>query len=450
MTNARDMHLGVSLRGLGYHVAAWLRPDTPAGAQLSLQHYVEAASLAEAARFDLVFFADGSALRDVDEPKGSLHRSSRNAEFEPLTLLAALAARTSRIGLVATASTTWNEPWNLARKFASLDHLSAGRAGWNMVTSWSDLEARNFGRDTHPDSGTRHRRAREFIEVVTGLWDSWEDDAIVNDKPSATFFDPAKLHVLDHRGEHFQVRGPLTVPRTPQGRPVLFQAGASEEGQELAAATADVVYSSSYDLGSAQAFYASVKGRMARHGRKRDALKILPGIVPYVAETAAGARRKLEELQDLVPPQLGLALLYGRLGDLSSFDVDGPLPPIDISGARSGAGRLVALARRDGLTIRQLYLTMAAGNGVRPLIGTPGTIADDMETWLRSGAADGFNICPPHVPGSLRDFIELVLPELRRRGLFRTDYEGTTLREHLRLPAAPSRYGMARPELRDL
>ena len=418
MTTSPQLRLGVSLRGLGYHIAAWLRTEAKPGSQLDFEYYANAAQMAEAAKFDLVFFADANALRDVDEPKGSLHRSSRNAEFEPLTLLAALAARTRRIGLVATASTTWNEPWHVARKFASIDHISGGRAGWNMVTSWSDLEAQNFGRETHPDSPARHDRAREFIGIVSGLWDSWEADAIVNDKASQVFFDPAKLHVLDHKGEHFQVRGPLTVPRTPQGRPVLVQAGASDEGQELAAATADVVYSSSYDLAAAQAFYASVKGRMARYGRSPADLKILPGIVPYVATSSIDAHRKLEELQDLVPPSLGLALLYGRLGDLSMYDVDDPLPDIDVTAARSGAGRLVALARRDNLSIRQLYLTMAAGNGVRPVIGTAESIADDMETWLRSGAADGFNICPPHVPDSLSDFIELVLPELRRRGLF--------------------------------
>jgi FMN-dependent oxidoreductase (nitrilotriacetate monooxygenase family) len=338
--------------------------------------------------------------------------------------------------LVATASTTYNEPYHIARKYASLDHISGGRAGWNIVTSWSDEEARNFGRDKHLDYDTRYERAGEFVQVVTGLWDSWEDGALVRDKASGLYFDPAKLHVLNHKGKHFSVRGPLSSAPTPQGRPILVQAGAAEQGQEIAGAYADVVYAMAFDLPAAQAYYASIKNRAVKFGRSAEAVKVLPGFTPYVGRTEAEARAKYDEMRRLIHPKVGLAILFNSLGDLSAYPIDGPVPDPggDVPIRSMGAG-LVAMARRENMSIRDLYEFMAAGNAGRVLVGTPEQIADDMQTWFEQGAADGFNICPSHLPGGLQDFADLVVPELQRRGLFRTEYEGPTLRENLGLPA---------------
>jgi FMN-dependent oxidoreductase (nitrilotriacetate monooxygenase family) len=434
------MRLGLSMQGLGYHLAAWRLPHVDPAAHLRIDHYVRALKAAEAAKFDMVFFADGNAMRGVDRPEGSLALRSKTVEFEPLTLLAALAMHSSHIGLVATASTTYNEPWHIARKFASIDHLSGGRAAWNAVTSWSDLEARNFNRDQHPEHGPRYDRAREFVDVVTGLWDSWEPDAFLRDKAAGVFFDPAKMHVLDHRGPNFQVRGPLTVSTTPQGRPILIQAGSSEGGQELAAATADVVYCAPFDLAAGRRFYASVKGRLAKHGRRAADMLIMPGIVPYIGRTRAEGQAKLDRLNGLIAPQVGLSVIAGWVGDLTGHDVDGPIPELDLSGRRSSTHHLVELARRENMSIRGLYEIIAAGNGSRPVAGSAMDLADEMEEWFTTGAADGFNIGVPYLPDGLDDFVTLVLPELRRRGLFRTEYEATTLRGHLGLPAHVNRH----------
>ncbi len=284
--------LGLSMRYLGYHAAAWRHPDADPNGASKLSHFVRIAQTAEAAKLDMLFLADGIGIRAKDEPPGALCRSAQTAELEPITLLSALAAVTNRIGLVATASTTYNEPFHIARKYASLDHLSGGRAGWNVVTSWSDAEARNFNRDSHLDYETRYERAAEFVEVVEGLWDSWESDALVTDKASGVFFDPAKLHALDHRGKHFKVRGPLSVKRTPQGRPLIVQAGASDAGIDIAARSADVVYSVTHELGAAKRYYDTLKGRLARHGRAPGDLLIMPGITHFVGRTEAEARSK--------------------------------------------------------------------------------------------------------------------------------------------------------------
>ena len=429
------------MRYHGYHLGSWRHPDVPADGTLDYRYYLNTARIAEAACFDMVFLADGIGIRARDEPPGSLCRSAQNVELEPLTLFAAIAARTESIGLVATASTTYNEPYHIARKYASLDHISGGRMGWNVVTSWSDEEARNFGRDKHLDYDTRYERAQEFVEVVTGLWDSWEDDAFVRDKQSGLYYDPAKLHVLDHVGKHFRVRGPLSSARTPQGRPVLVQAGAADQGQAIAGAHADVVYAMHFDLPAAQAYYASVKRRAASYGRDAGAIKILPGFTPFVGRTEAEARAKYDQMRALIHPKVGLSILTNYLGDLSAYPLDGPVPASsgDLR-IRSLGGGLLEMAHRDGLSIRALYEMMAAGNGGRVLIGTAEQVADDMQCWFEQGAADGFNICPTHLPGGLEDFVALVLPELRRRGLFRAQYEGRTLREHLGLPRHASRY----------
>jgi len=435
-----SIKLGLSMRYLGYHAAAWRHPDADPGAASKFAHFRHVAQTAEAAKFDMVFLADGIGIRAKDEPPGSLCRSAQTAELEPLTLLSALAAATSRIGLVATASTTYNEPFHVARKFASLDHISGGRAGWNIVTSWSDAEARNFNRDQHLGYTERYDRAAEFVEVVKGLWDSWEADAFLHDKRTGAFFDPRKLHVLEHRGKHFQVRGPLSVARTPQGRPILVQAGASEQGLNIAAAHADLVYSAPHDIETARTYYADLKRRLPTHERTADQLLILPGLTPYVGETRQEAKDKFDLLNQLVDPVLGLSYLYGQMGDLSGFPLDGPVPePVDAQ-VRSIAKNLLALARRDNLTIRQLYTHVAAGFGTRVVVGTPADIVDEMEEWISEDAADGFNVCPPVLPMSLDDFTRLVLPELRRRELFRSEYEGATLRENLGLRIPGNRY----------
>ncbi len=428
------------MRQLGYHAGGWRHPGVPAGGAMDIGHYVTCAQVAERGLFDMVFLADGVALRQRDEPKGSLSRSNQNVELEPLTLLSAVAMMTRHIGLVATASTTYNEPFHIARKFGSLDAISGGRAGWNVVTSWSAAEARNFNREEHLDYETRYDRAAEFVEVVAGLWDSWDDDAFVHDKAEGLFFRPEGMHVLEHRGRHFQVRGPLTVARSRQGRPVIVQAGTSEQGQEIAAARADVVFTAMDDLGAARAYYASVKGRLAKYGRAPGDLLLMPGLLTVVGRTQAEADEKFSYLQSLTHPLVGLQNLFGPMGDLSGYELDGPVPEPADPEMRSRARVLLELARRENLTIRQLYQRASIGRGHRTIVGTPGMIVDAMQEWVAERAADGFNIIPTHLPGGAEDFVDMVVPELQERGLFRTAYEGGTLRENLGLPVPASRY----------
>jgi len=380
-------------------------------------------------------------VRDTD--LASLSRTARADHFEPITLLSALAAVTKHIGLTATVSTSFNEPYNVARKFASLDHLSAGRAGWNLVTSSSEAEAHNFSLDHHFDHALRYERAREFYDVVTGLWDSWEDDAFVRDKSSGLYFDPTKLHALNHRGTHFKVKGPLNVARAPQGWPVVVQAGASEAGRELAAQTAEVIFVAHQTLDEAQSFYRDVKGRLGKYGRHADDLKIMPGIFPVIGRTQEEADEKFEALQSLIHPVVGVSLLSKMTGgvDLSSFPVDGPVPDLpETNGGKSRQRLLLDLARRENLTIRDLYLRIAGARGHQQVVGTPQSIADQLQQWFEEGAADGFNIMSPWLPGGLVEFADQVVPELQRRGLFRTEYEGRTLRENLGLRRPVSRY----------
>ena len=441
-----QLHLGMSIRGLGYHPAAWRHPDVPADGTLRFEHYARSAQLAEHGKCDLIFFADGIGLRERDIPRGSLARSGYEiVEMEPLTLLPALAVVTQHIGLVTTASTTYNEPFNIARKFATLDLISNGRAGWNVVTSWSEAEARNFNREQHVDYNTRYARAAEFVEVVKGLWDSWEEDAFRFDKQSGYFFDEGKMHVLDHKGKFFAVRGPLNVARPPQGHPVIVQAGASEHGRELAAATADLVYAVHPTREAARAFYADVKGRLGRYGRDEDDLKILPALRPVVGRSAAEAQAKFNQLQELLHPLVGLARLNHTFGDLSGYPLDGPVPLDKLGPAelRSISAQLLERVKRQNPTIRELYGEVA-GRGGFCVIGTAADIADVMQDWFSHEACDGFNITPTHLPGGCQDFVEMVTPELQRRGLLRTEYEGTTLRENLGLKRPVNRYAAAR------
>uniref|UniRef100_E1T5K6 Nitrilotriacetate monooxygenase component A/pristinamycin IIA synthase subunit A n=1 Tax=Burkholderia sp. (strain CCGE1003) TaxID=640512 RepID=E1T5K6_BURSG len=437
----RQIKLGAFLMETGHHIAAWRHPQAHAAAGLDFAHYAELAQIAERAKFDTIFFADSVGVRDTD--LASLSRTARADHFEPITLLSALAAVTKHIGLTATVSTSFNEPYNVARKFASLDHLSAGRAGWNLVTSSSEAEAHNFSLDHHFDHALRYERAREFYDVVTGLWDSWEDDAFVRDKSSGLYFDPTKLHALNHRGTHFKVKGPLNVARAPQGWPVVVQAGASEAGRELAAQTAEVIFVAHQTLDEAQSFYRDVKGRLGKYGRHADDLKIMPGIFPVIGRTQEEADEKFEALQSLIHPVVGVSLLSKMTGgvDLSSFPVDGPVPDLpETNGGKSRQRLLLDLARRENLTIRDLYLRIAGARGHQQVVGTPQSIADQLQQWFEEGAADGFNIMSPWLPGGLVEFADQVVPELQRRGLFRTEYEGRTLRENLGLRRPVSRY----------
>jgi FMN-dependent oxidoreductase (nitrilotriacetate monooxygenase family) len=445
----RHIKLGVSMIGLGYHPAAWRHPDTPAGGNMQLRHFINMAQIAERGLFDMVFLADGVGIRAYDEPPGSLSRMANNVQFEPLTLLSALAMVTAHVGLVATASTTYNEPYHVARKFASLDHISDGRAGWNVVTSRTDMEARNFGYPESPSYDDRYDRAIEFVDVVRGLWDSWDDDAFIRDQQTGINYDPSKLHILDHKGKHFAVRGPLNVARAPQGYPVIVQAGASDQGRELAAATADVIYAASQTLQEAQAYYASVKDRMAKYGRSRNELKIMPGLMAIVGKTEQEARDKYAVLQELIEPRVGLSLLAGSMGDYSDCDLDGPVPWLPEWRLRSRGQLMYDLAQREGLTIRQLYTAVAAGNGHRQIIGTPQQVVDHMEEWFNNDAADGFNVLPDHSPGGLAEFVDMVVPEMQRRGLYRTAYEGQTLRENLGVPRPETRHRRRSAEAAD-
>ena len=430
------MRIGLSTRRVGYHIAAWRHPSVQPGGQEQLAFFVENARLAEQGKLDFLFLADGLGIVAHDYPPGSLSHSNENVEFEPLTLLSALAPLTRHVGLIATASTTYDEPFHIARRYASLDHLSGGRAGWNVVTSWSELEALNFSREQHLDKDVRYERAREFVQVVLGLWNSWEADAFLHDKATGRFFDDRKLNVLNHKGKHFQVRGPLSVSRTPQGRPVVVHAGVSEPGREIAAAYADLFYTNDYDLDHARGFYADIKRRLPAHGRSPDDIKILPGVQIFTAPTRAEARDKFDELQALIDPVVGISVLCNLLGDFSKADPDGPIPDdVALTLRTSNAEKTIALARAEGLTVRQLYQRIGGKAGIRQIIGTPSEVVDDLVTWFEGRACDGFNICPSHSPENVRDFVELVVPELQSRGLFRTEYEGTTLRENLGLPA---------------
>ncbi|MER8961119.1 LLM class flavin-dependent oxidoreductase [Mesorhizobium sp. M0701] len=442
MARRKDkLKLGAFLLFTGHHVAAWRHPA--AGEGTSLGDYVELARLAEAAKFDTIFFADGVAARLKDLEAASRKAHSGVYPFEPITLLSALSAVTRNIGLIATASTSFSDPYNLARQFASLDHLSGGRAGWNLVTSSDPEAAFNFGHETHIQHGERYDRAEEFADVVLGLWDSWEDDAFPRDRAIGRYFDKDKLHVLNHKGQHFKVRGPLNTPRTPQGHPVVVQAGASDPGKELAARTAEAIFAAQITLDEATAFYADVKGRLGKYGRSEDDLKVLPGIFPVVGRTEAEAQEKFEQLQDLIQPEVGLGLVSALAGgfDLSSYPLDGPVPELpETNAGKSRQALVIDLARREKLTIRQLYLRIAGARGHWQVVGTPQRIADTMEERFENYGADGFNIMAPIMPGGLKDFIELVVPELRRRGLFRDEYEGRTLRDNLGLKRPANRF----------
>ena len=435
--NKREMKLGMFMREAGHHIAAWRTPEAPKSPGNNVQHIVGLAQTAEKGLFDMLFWADSAGIWGGD--KADLSRMCRTAWIEPFTMLAGLAMVTKHIGLTCTMTSTYTEPFNLARHFMSLDVMSGGRAAWNLVTSANRAEAQNFNREAHIAKSDRYHRAREFAEVVVGLWRSWDDDAFIEDKKGGKFFDPEKLHVLDHVGDHFNVRGPLNVPRSRQGHPVMIQAGASAEGRELASATADIIFAATPTIEEARLYYSDVKARAARQGRDPDHVKIMPGAGIMVGNTDEEAEEKFDRLQKLIHPQLGVRQLSNYVNyDLSNFPVDGPLPPIPIDEiSNSRVQLLVDMANRDNLTIRQLYEAISGSRGHMTLRGSIKTVADTLEEWFTTGAADGFNILFPTLPGGLNDFIEHVIPELQRRGMFRTAYKGTTLRENLGLPRPP-------------
>ncbi len=432
----RQLHLNINILHSGFVPSAWRLPGSDPGAFADVRHYIRVAQIAEAGKLDAVFLADNAAIVD------QIHFRPITA-LEPTVLLASIAAATTHIGLIGTASTSYNEPYNIARRFATLDHVSAGRAGWNVVTTADAPSARNFGRDAAPDHAQRYARASEFTAVVKALWDSWEDDAFVGDKTSGRFVDPGKVLPIAHHGEHFSVQGPLNLPRSPQGHPVVVQAGGSADGRELAARHAEAVFSASQSFEESLAYGRELKSRAQALGRGPDAVQVLAGLTTIIGATEAQARRRRDELVDLIPWDYSLTRLAGTLGITPDrLKLDERLPaslalPANGNGNHTFFNATLALARRHGYTVRELIRELAGGGGHRVIVGTPEQIADDIEHWFRHGAADGFNLMPDALPGGLQDFVDGVVPILQRRGIFRTEYEGGTLREHL---------GLARPQ----
>ena len=441
----RQIRLGAFVPGTSQHVAGWRHPQARPQDSHNLKYFIELAKTAERGLFDAYFLADVPVTVDPDTTPDLGLNGTFSAGLEPVSLFSALAAVTEHIGFIATASTTYEAPYNLARKFASLDHLSEGRAAWNVVTTSGSVVSKNYGINDALLPKERYERADEFIEVAQKLWDSWEDDAFEYNKQTGQFFTGDKLHPPRFKGKHLAVHGALNIARPPQGYPVIVQAGQSEDGRELAAKYAEVIFTAQQKLEDAQAFYRDVKSRLIKYGRHADDLKIMPGVSIFVAQTEAEARAKYDELNAYIHPTLGLNLLKqlgGFTEDLSQFDLDQALPE-HLTQAQNGASRqqlILEIARKNNFTIRQLYQWVASARGHWTLIGTPEQIVDQLQAWFENEAADGFNILPPTTPASLDDFVNLVVPELQRRGLFRTAYEGKTLRENLGLKRPENQY----------
>mgnify|MGYP001828746761 FL=1 len=433
MSTSPQLHLNAFMRPVSIHTAWWRYPGSSPDANFNLQHLVSFAQTLERGCFDAFFMADHLAVLNM--PIDALKRSATVTSFDPITLLPALSMVTRHIGLIGTASTTFETPYLIARRFASLDHISGGRAGWNLVTTSNPDAALNFGMTEQMPHADRYRRGREFVDVVNGLWDSFADDAFVQDQESGIFFDPEKMHVLNHDGEFFSVRGPLNIARSPQGRPVVVQAGASDPGRQLAAETADMIFTAAQTRDDGRAFRDDIHARMSAYGRDPSQMRILPAALVVVGDTVDEAHERRARLDSLVNTESAMAALSIALGhDASTFDPDQPLPDIPESNqSKSGRERAISLARRDSLTVRQLAQRLG-GYGGFSILGTPETIADEMEDWLTSGACDGFTVMFPYLPAGLNDFVGKVVPELQRRGLLRRRYEGSSLRDHLGLP----------------
>ncbi|MDH2383643.1 LLM class flavin-dependent oxidoreductase [Bradyrhizobium sp. CER78] len=432
----RQLHLNVNLLHSGVYASAWRLPESDPRACFDVGHYVRVAQIAERGKLDAIFLADTPAITDRIDYRSFM-------SMEPTIVLASIAAATTHIGLIATASTTYNEPYNIARRFATLDLASGGRAGWNAVTTADATASRNFGLANVLEHKARYDRAQEFAEVVHALWDSWEDDAFVGDKATARFVDTSKVHPIAHRGTHYSVAGPLNVPRSPQGRPVTVQAGGSSDGRDLAAAQAEAVFTLAQTIDEGAAYARDLRTRAAAYGRPADSIVILPGLATVIGSTETEAKRRQDELWELVPIEYSLARLAGTLQvDPAILELDKPLPdlPLPANANHTMFKGTVALARRGNLTVRQLLHALGGGVGHRIIVGTPELIADDIEAWFNAGAADGFNLMPDVLPTGLEVFVDNVVPILQRRGLFRRDYAGTTLRDHLGLPRPASRF----------
>jgi FMN-dependent oxidoreductase (nitrilotriacetate monooxygenase family) len=438
----RQLHLNAFLMGCGHHEAAWRLPDSDPFAHTDLAHWANLAQIAERGTFDSIFLADAPALwgSAKHRPAGAL---------EPTVLLTAIARATSRIGLIATASTTYNDPFNLARRFASLDYVSGDRAGWNIVTTATKKAAQNFGLDDVLGHQERYRRAAEFTDVSIALWDSWEDGAEIGDKATGIYADVSRIHQVDFAGEYFRVRGPLNLPRSSQGRPLLVQAGSSQDGREFAAQYAEAVFTAQQTLAGAQEFYSDIKKRARRLGRDPDEIKILPGLVPVIGSTEAEARALEDQLEELIVPDHALEHLAQVLEvPPDTLAPDRALPEAvysrpPVQGAQSRYQLIVDLARRDNLTVRQLIGRLGGGRGHRTFAGAPERVADIMEEWSAAAAANGFNVMPPALPSGLETFVEEVIPILRKRGLFRAEYVGRTLRDHYGIPLPDSQFVVA-------
>ena len=435
----RQLRLGLFVQALGHHVGGW-RAEGAKGSPTDIDWFTWIARKAEEGKFDMFFVGDALAT--------SVHRlPSTMSRLEPLTLLSALAVQTKHIGLAATASTTFDEPFHLARALCSVDHISRGRGAWNVVTSFSLDAARNFSREDLPSHADRYEMAREFLDVAFKLWDGWEEDAIVREKDTGRYSDESKIHAANHKGKHFQVQGPLNIARSPQGRPVIIEAGSSPAGQQLAAQTAEVVFTAASSLEEGQAFYQSQKQFVRDAGRQPDHLLILPGVMPIVGRTREEAQEVWNQLNELVDIDNGIEQLSARFGvDMTAYPLDGPVPEIPATeGSQSRVKLLTELAARENLTLRQLAAVAAGSRGHRVVVGTAEDIADDFQYWLEQGGADGFNIMPAVLPDQLELFVELVIPELQRRGLFRTDYQYSTLRENLGLPSVDENFAAVAP-----
>jgi FMN-dependent oxidoreductase (nitrilotriacetate monooxygenase family) len=439
MTQARKLKLGFILHGVGRTWNDWRHPDKDVDASTSFAHYKQQTLLAERSKFDFVFVADSLSITEKSSP----HYLNR---VEPITILSALAAATSHIGLVGTLTVSYSEPFNVARQFASLDHISGGRAGWNVVTSWLGDTAANFSKAEHPAHDVRYRIAAEYLDVVQGLWDSWEDDALVGDKDSGVFVDPDKLHRLDHHGEFFQVRGPLNIKRGPQGHPVIFQAGASNDGRNFASKRADAIFAAAATFEEGASYYADVKERARGFGRDPNALFVLPGITPFIGDTDADAEARYREVAASESLDTGFGFLARTFNDhdFRQYDLDAPFPDVAHIGQnsqQSGTNRILAEVRAENLTLRQVVERLATPRGA--FVGSPETVADVLQAWFEGGAADGFVIFEP-LPGQLELFVDKVVPILQARGLFRDAYEGETFRDSLGLDVPANRYTAAR------
>lgn len=438
---ARQLHLNLFIQSRGHHEAAWNHPATSDAALTDVRYYQSLAQRAEAGKFDSIFFADILYLTNDAAQSGKIW-------LEPLTLLPAIAVATEHIGLIATASSTYYEPFNLARQFASIDHISNGRAGWNIVTTWMHDAARNFNDTRELSLDDRYVLAEEFVEIVKDLWDSWAPDAVIDDRAGGTYARPERIRAIDHEGQYYSVAGPLNLPRSQQGRPVLVQAGSSDAGRAFAARHADAIFTAHLHKGSAQAFYADMKKRIAAAGRQPDQALILPGVNPMIAESEIEAQRLVDELNDTNDPEIGRRTLSQRFGghDFSHLDLDKVLTPDDfppaesVEASRSRAEMVHDLIRSERVTLRQLLARLASARGHFTFAGTPEQVADLIEDWFTDGAADGFNVMPPLFPLMLDRFVDEVVPLLQKRGLFRTDYDGTTLRDNYGLDQPVSKY----------